>query len=89
MEAEGVDRFPLDLGFDEESTHLEKCEKCQVLITCLEQVLMMSQLRNIHPRTPTVVLLQHATKAKVVCFFLADCLRDLVSEGFPLGTTWP
>lgn len=44
---------------------------------------------NIHPRTPTVVLLQHATKAKVVCFFLADCLRDLVSEGFPLGTTWP
>lgn len=42
MEAEGVDHFPLDLGIDEESTHLEKCEKCQVLITCPEQVLMMS-----------------------------------------------
>lgn len=42
MEAEGVDHFPLDLGIDEESTHLEKCENCQVLITCPEQVLMMS-----------------------------------------------
>lgn len=33
-----------------------------------------------------MVLLEHATKDKVVCFFLADCPRDLLSEEF--FSTW-
>lgn len=39
MEAEGENDFPLDLR--QHSLGLQ-CEKCQVLITCPEQVLMMS-----------------------------------------------
>lgn len=44
---------------------------------------------NIHPGTPTVALLEHATKAKVVYFLLADCPRELLSAGFSIVATWP